>query len=72
MEEDDGSGMAANSEIRYIALELMKIAQKSGRKFEDVAAEYMRNAEKLSSIIAGEDVPAAQRAGKGRASSKEK
>ena len=70
MEEDDGAGSAANSEIRYIALELMKIAQKSGRKFEDVAAEDMRNAEKLSSMIAGEEKTAVRKARK--ASSKEK
>jgi len=70
MEEDDERAVAANSEIRYIALELMKLAQKSGRSFDEVAAEYMRNAEKLSSMIAGEDAAAVRRAR--RASSKQK
>jgi hypothetical protein len=70
MEEDDGAGIAANSEIRYIALELMKIAQKSGRKFEDVAGEYMRNAEILAGMISGEESLPAKKAGK--ASSKDR
>ena len=64
MEEDDESRVAANSEIRFIALELTKLAQKSGRKFDDVAAEYMRNAEKLAELIAGEDRAAVRRARK--------
>lgn len=70
MEEDDDQAVAANSEIRYIALELMKLAAKSGRSFETVAAEYIQNAEKLSSMIAGEDM-APKRAAR-KASSKEK
>ena len=70
MEEDDERAVAANSEIRYIALELQKLAQKSGRSFEEVAAEYMRNAEKLASMIAGEE-KIGRRARK-RASSREK
>jgi len=51
-EEKDGT---ANSEIRYIALELMKLAAKSNRSFDEVAREYMENAEKLSRMISGEE-----------------
>lgn len=70
MEEDDERQVAANSEIRFIALELMKIALKSGRSFEEVASEYMKNAEKLSALISGEERAAVRKARK--ASSKEK
>jgi len=70
MEEDDERSVAANSEIRFIALELMKLAAKSGRSFDEVAAEYMRNAEKLSEMITGEESRPAKKARK--AFSKEK
>ena len=68
MEEEDDNRVAANAEIRFIALELTKLAQKSGRKFDDVAAEYMRNAEKLAEMVAGSSQAPARRAR--RASSK--
>jgi len=70
MEEDDERAVAANSEIRFIALELMKLAAKSGRSFDEVAAEYMRNAEKLACMITGEESLPVKKARK--ASSKEK
>ena len=70
MEEEEDRTVAANSEIRFIALELMKLAAKSGRSFDEVAAEYMKNAEKLSSMITGEESLPAKRARK--SSSKEK
>jgi hypothetical protein len=70
MEEDEDRAVAANSEIRFIALELMKLAQKSGRSFDEVAAEYMKNAEKLSDMITGEEIAPVKKAT--RASSKEK
>ncbi|MEM4554903.1 MAG: hypothetical protein QXT25_03580 [Candidatus Anstonellaceae archaeon] len=57
MEEED-KHMAANAEMRYITLELMKIAQKSGKSFDEVAAEFIRNAEKLRMMIYSQEVPA--------------
>ena len=55
--EEDGLDGSSNSEIRYIALELMKLAAKSGRGFEEVAAEYIANAERLQEMISGETGP---------------
>lgn len=52
-EEFDPKG-AANAELRYITLELMKIAQKSGKGFREVAEEYLDNASMLSDMITGE------------------
>ncbi|VVC01609.1 Uncharacterised protein [uncultured archaeon] len=49
-EEDSG----ANSEMRYIALELMKLAQKSGKTFRQVAKEYMGNTCYLQKLISSE------------------
>ncbi|MCX8197992.1 MAG: hypothetical protein N3F07_02235 [Candidatus Micrarchaeota archaeon] len=51
MEEEDGQN-AANSELRFITLELMKLAQKSGKSFEEVALEYLRNTCLLQELIA--------------------
>ncbi|MCX8174796.1 MAG: hypothetical protein N3E51_01160 [Candidatus Micrarchaeota archaeon] len=53
--EEENQKAAANSEMRYIALELMKIALKTKRKFSDVAAEYIENTETLARMIAGEE-----------------
>ena len=55
--EEDGLDNSSNSEIRYITLELMKLAQKSGRSFEQVADEFMLNAERLQEMISGETEP---------------
>ncbi|MCX6769612.1 MAG: hypothetical protein NT051_02945 [Candidatus Micrarchaeota archaeon] len=54
MEHEENDESAANSEMRYITLELMKLAQKSGRSFAEVAEEYLKNAHKLQRMIAGE------------------
>ncbi|MCX6777688.1 MAG: hypothetical protein NT157_02275 [Candidatus Micrarchaeota archaeon] len=40
-----------NSEMRYISLELMKIASKDGRSFEEVAEEFVSNVYRLETII---------------------
>ncbi|MEM4348763.1 MAG: hypothetical protein QXN37_04320 [Candidatus Anstonellaceae archaeon] len=56
MEEED-KHMAANAEMRYITLELMKIAQRSGKSFDEVASEFIRNAEKLRRLIYSQDTP---------------
>ena len=53
MEEEND--YAANQEIRYISLELMKLAQKSGKGFDEVAREYMENTMKLQKLISGEE-----------------
>ncbi|VVC01645.1 Uncharacterised protein [uncultured archaeon] len=59
MEEDEDSASAANSEIRFLTLELMKLAQKSGRGFEEVAGEYLKNGERLQEMLrqGGEAAP---------------
>ena len=44
---------SANGEIRFIALELMKLAQKSGKTFDEVAQDYIRNTERLQLLISG-------------------
>ena len=61
MEHEENDESAANSEMRYITLELMKLAQKSGRSFADVAGEYLKNAHKLQRMIAGEKATPAKR-----------
>ena len=55
MDIEDDDSLSANSEMRYISLELMKLAQKSGRSFREVAAEYMKNTEMLQEMIMGEE-----------------
>jgi len=59
MEGEDDEAYSANSEMRYISLELMKLAQKSGQTFEQVAAEYIANTARLQEMIMGEE-PAPQ------------
>lgn len=61
--EDEPNDYAANQEIRFIALELMKLAQKSGKSFDDVAREYMENTVKLQMLISGDGTPQAQKKG---------
>ena len=56
MDIEDEDSLSANSEMRYISLELMKLAQKSGKSFREVAAEYMKNTALLQDMIMGEDV----------------
>jgi len=56
MDSEDEDSLSANSEMRYISLELMKLAQKSGRSFREVASEYMKNTELLQEMIMGEEV----------------
>ncbi len=49
--EEEEDNTSANSEIRFITLELMKLAQQSGRSFEDMAQEYLENGEKLHAML---------------------
>jgi hypothetical protein len=53
MEGEDDEGYSANSEMRYIALELMKLAQQSGKSFGQVASEYIENTARLQEMIIG-------------------
>ncbi len=48
MDEDK---MNANSEIRFIALELTKIALQKKRSFRDVAAEFVENVYELDAML---------------------
>ncbi len=43
IEFEGGEEISANSEVRIIALELMKLAAKKRRSFQSVAREYLRN-----------------------------
>ncbi len=40
-----------NSELRFLTVELMKIAQKNGQSFDEVLQEYFTNAYKLKRKI---------------------
>ena len=52
--EDDPSSV--NVELRYLTLELMKLATKEGRTFEQISQEYVKNVFLLQTLI--EDSPA--------------
>lgn len=52
--EDDDTLTTANSELRFITLELMRLAQKSGRSFPEVADEFISNTVLLQELISGE------------------
>jgi hypothetical protein len=59
--EEDEIPSTANSEIRFITLELMRLAQKSGRNFDEVAEEFIRNTVHMQDLITGaadDDAPA--------------
>ena len=52
----------ANSELRYIALELTKLAEKRKKPFKALAAEYMVNVFELESMLrAAPPLPRASR-----------
>lgn len=56
LEDDKGS---ANSEMRYITIELMKLASKRKLAFRKVAGEFVENAYTLAEML--QDVPSAQK-----------
>lgn len=60
LEDDKGN---ANSEMRYITLELMKIAQRRKQPFRKVAGEFLENTYSLAELL--QDVPAAHK-GRGK------
>jgi hypothetical protein len=48
MDDDEAN---ANSELRYIAMELTKLAAKQKKPFRSVAAEYIRNVYELEGML---------------------
>jgi hypothetical protein len=48
MEEDKAN---VNSELRYLALELTKMAHQQNKSFSKVADEYVGNVYKLESVL---------------------
>ena len=48
---------SSNTEIRYLTLELMKIAVKEGKSFDEVAEEFIRNTMKLREMIEQKFLP---------------
>lgn len=50
--EEEEEGISANSEIRFISLELMKLAYKSKKSFRQIAQEYIDNTSFLQELIA--------------------
>ena len=57
MEFEEDEPYAANSELRYITLELMKIAEKKGATFDEMARDYVNNTFKLKKLIEERDLP---------------
>ncbi len=51
MEFDGMDDLSANSEIRIIALELMKLASKKRKSFQQVAKEYIKNVYSLRQML---------------------
>lgn len=51
--EEEEIPSTANSEIRFITLELMRLAQKSGRSFDELAEEFIRNTVRMQDLITG-------------------
>jgi hypothetical protein len=54
MDFGDDERYAANSELRYITLELMKLAQKRNIPFEKISEEYVQNTFNLKKAIDNE------------------
>ena len=48
MEEDKAN---ANSELRYIALELTKISKQAKKPFSSIAGEYVQNVFELETLL---------------------
>jgi len=44
-----------SSEIRYLTLELMKLARREEKKFEDIVSEFIKNAYLLQNVIESEN-----------------
>ena len=48
---------AVNSELRFITLELMKLAAEQNRSFDQVLSEYFVNAHKLKRRLVWQSAP---------------
>jgi hypothetical protein len=57
MEFEDDEPYAANSELRYITLELMRLAEKRNISFEQMAQEYVKNTFHLKKLIEENEFP---------------
>jgi antitoxin component of RelBE/YafQ-DinJ toxin-antitoxin module len=64
MDFGDDERYAANSELRYITLELMKLAQKKNIPFDKISEEYVRNTFHLKNAIDNESPEKALKARK--------
>ena len=56
MEFEESDSYSANSELRYITLELMKLAEKKGITFEEISGEYVKNTFYLKNLIEEKDL----------------
>ena len=57
MEFEEEDSFRANSELRYITLELMRLAEKRNIPFEQMAEEYIQNTFHLKKLIEERDLP---------------
>lgn len=57
MEFEEDGPYAANSELRYITLELMRLAEKKNVTFEQMADEYVKNTFHLKKLIEEKEFP---------------
>jgi len=60
MDDFDVEFFGTNSELRYLTLELMKIAVKKNKSFEEVAREFIKNVYYLQQLIEREPKPIKQ------------
>ncbi len=60
MDEFDDEFFSTNSELRYLTLELMKIAVRKNKSFEEVAREFIKNVYYLQQLIEREPKPIKQ------------
>ena len=57
MEFEEDGPYAANSELRYITLELMRLAEKRSVTFEQMADDYVKNTFHLKKLIEEKEFP---------------
>lgn len=60
MDDFDDEFFNINSELRYLTLELMKIAIRKNKSFEEVAREFIKNVYYLQQLIEVEPKPIKQ------------
>lgn len=57
MEFEEDGPYAANSELRYITLELMRLAEKKNLPFSQMAEDYVKNTFHLKKLIEEKEFP---------------